>query len=150
VVKEFIHNPYYGAWPFQWIGATSVWEIGAIPNNDYTAWGPLYLVAYQGNGVHSADAYGGNTDVATSDENPTLKTMTFDDLGDGAGRRYSKTWVFPKAVGEIYITNASISSFDITDPKTPFPGLQGTISFKTKDGQTGQFDLAKEFWSLNK
>ena len=149
VVEESKYNPYNDAWPFQWIGATSVWEIGAIPNNDYTAWGPLYLVAYQGNGVHSADAYGGNTDVATSDQNPTLATMTFDDPGDGASVKYSKKWVFPESAGEIYITGASIPNLDVTDPLTPFPGLRGVISFKTRDGQTGQFDLAKEIWSFD-
>ena len=107
-------------------------------------------MAYQGNGFfHAEDAYGGDDDIATTDENPTLKTMTVDDPGDGAGRKYSKTWVFPKPVGEVYITNADIPDFDITDPKTPFPGLRGTISFKTKDGQTGKFDLATETWSFD-
>jgi hypothetical protein len=149
-VKQSIYDPYNGPWPFQWIGATSVWQIGGVPNNNYTAWGPLYLVAYQGNGVHSTDAYGGNKAEAVTDQNPTLATMTFDDPGDGASIKYSKKWVFPEAVGEIYITGASIPSFGITDPTTPFPGLQGTISFKIKDGQTGQFDLAKETWSFDK
>ncbi len=149
VVQELLFNPYNGAWPFQWEGATSVWQIGAIPNSDYTAWGPLYLVAYQGNGVHSSKAYAGNKVEATSNQNPILQTMIFDSPGDGASTRYSKKWVFPQAVGDIYITNANIPTLNITDVKTTFPGLQGIVTFKTKDGQTGKFDLAKETWTFD-
>lgn len=148
VVQELKYDPYNGPWPFQWQGATSVWQIGAVPNNDYTAWGPLYLVAYQGNNVHSSRAYAGDRAEATSNQNPTLQTMIFDSPGDGANAKYSKKWVFPQAVGEIYITNASIPALNIADSKAPFLGLQGTISFQTKDGQTGKFDLAKGTWTF--
>lgn len=148
-LKELKFDPDGGPWPFQWIGATSVWRIGSVANAGYTSWDELYLVAYQGNGVHASDAYDGSRDIATSDANPVLATMVFSSVADVGEANYNKRWTFPKAVSEVYITSVTRPDLNITDASTPFPSLQGTIYFKTKDGQTGKFDMATEVWTFD-
>jgi hypothetical protein len=70
-------------------------------------------------------------------------------LGDGTDAKYYKRWVFSQAANELYITNVIKPNLNITDVNTPFPGLQGVIYFKTNTGQTGNFDLVHEAWTLD-
>jgi len=142
LVIERKFDPYKGAWPFQWQGATSVWQVGGVPNADYTSWSELYLVAYQGNGAHSTRAYAGNNDIAITNENPRLVTMV-------DGPQYNKKWVCPRPVAEIYITKISVPELNIPNAQTPFPGLRGIVYFTTRDGLTGHFDLAQETWTFD-
>lgn len=146
-IRQLKFDPYNGAWPFMWEGATSVWQIHAVPNSDYTSWNLLFIVAYQGNGVRASDAYASNRAEAITTQNPTLTTMVLN--GDRSDAKYSKSWVYPKAVGEVYITNVTIPPLNIPNAQTPFPSLQGTVYFKAKNGQTGSFDLAHETWTFD-
>ncbi len=147
IVTERKFDPYNGAWPFQWQGATSVWQVGGVPNKDYTSWGDLYLVAYQGNGAHSARAYAGGKDIATTNENPSLVTMGGGD--EDSAWKYNKKWLCPRPVAELYITSISVPELNIPNAQTPFPGLRGIVAFTTRDGQKGHFDLAQESWTFD-
>ncbi len=136
-IVELKYDPYKGAPPFAWLGATSVWQVGGVPNADYTSWSELYVLAFQGNGAHSTHGYAGNV---TTDQNPSLVTMA-----DG----YDKKWVCPRPVAEIYITKIMVPELNIPNAQTPFPGLRGIVYFTTRDGQTGHFDLAQETWTFD-
>lgn len=152
VVRELPWDPYKGARPVQWRDATSVWQVGAVPNSDYTSWVPLYVVSRPGsNGqpAQSQQAADSSATATTSNANPTLEIMLLEGLGGSVDAKYNKRWVFPQAAGEIYITSVTRPTLNIPDKGTPFPGLQGVISFKTKGGQTGKFDLAREAWILD-
>lgn len=133
IVSERTFDPYDGARPPQWNTATSVWQVGALPNRNYTSWSAMYIVSRPGNS-------------ATKSTNPTLET---EGLTDGLDPKYNKTWVCPQAVGELHITNVTKPDLNITSANTPFPGLQGVVYFKTKAGQTGKFDLATETWTFD-
>lgn len=133
IIRELPYDPYKGARPPHWRSATSVWQVGALPNRDYTSWSAMYIVSRPGNS-------------ATKSTNPTLET---EGLTDGLDPKYNKQWVCPQAVGEIYITNITKPDLNITDAKTPFPALQGVVYFKTKAGQTGSFNLATETWTFD-
>ncbi len=148
-VTELKFDPYGGAWLFSWIGATSVWRIGSVANADYTSWDELYVVAHQGNGLHASDAYEGDKEIASSNANPVIATMVFSTVADAGEAGYNKRWTFPNPVGELYITSVTRPDWSITNANTPFPSLQGTVYFKTKDGQTGRLDMATGAWTFD-
>ena len=150
VVRELPWDPYKGARPVQWQGATSVWEMGSVPNNDYTSWVGLYVVTRPSSDAQSAQQNGDKSATTnTTNTNPTLETMLLEGLNSALDARYTRKWVFPQAAKELYITGITKPDVNIPNAKTPYPGLQGVISFKTDSGQTGKFDLEHENWILD-
>ncbi|HEY0071770.1 MAG TPA: hypothetical protein VGE04_17540 [Chloroflexia bacterium] len=147
IVRGLKFDPYKGPRPFQWRGTTSVWQVGAVPNRDYTTWVALYIVSWPANTAQSVQPAKGNP--TSADANPILEMQLLEGLGDGTDAKYYKRWVFPQAANELYITNVIKPNLNITDVNTPFPGLQGVIYLKTNTGQTGSFDLAHETWTLD-
>jgi hypothetical protein len=137
IIQERVFDPYKGPRPVEWRGATSVWQAGGIPNDDYTSWAALYIWSRPS----------GTT--APSSLTPTLETELGEPLGGGLDAKYYHKWVYPQAVGKLYITNITIPPLDIPDAQTPFPGLRGTVYFKTEAGQTGSFNLATETWTFD-
>ena len=143
-------DPYTGPPPFQWKGATSVWQMGGVPNSDYTSWVGLYVVTRPSSGAQSAQQDGDKSATTnTTSTNPTLETMLLEGLDGGLDARYTRKWVFPQAAKELYITGITKPDVNIPNAKTPYPGLQGVVSFKTDSGLTGKFDLEHENWILD-
>jgi hypothetical protein len=146
-IHEMKHDPYAGAWPQDWRGATSVWRDGAVPNVGYTEWSELYVIARPGNGAQSTQPPTG--DAATTNTNPTLETSGFSSVSNGTDVNYGKRWICPQAVGAIYITNIVNPELNIPNASTPYPGLQSVVYFKTETGQTGNFNMATEAWTFD-
>ncbi|MDQ5825760.1 MAG: hypothetical protein M3441_16320 [Chloroflexota bacterium] len=133
-VRELKHDPYNGAWPPGWNKATSVWQDGAVPNNRYTAWSALYVLAFPGDGAQTSSS---------------LVTQILDGVGEDSTVSYARRWVCPQAIDAIYITSIVNPKLNITDARTPFPGLQSIVYFKTDTGQTGNFNMATEIWTFD-
>lgn len=147
VVTELKFDPYNGAWPPIWDTTTSVWKDGAVPTSDYTMWDEVFVVSRPGSATQSTPPPAGSS--ATTNTNPTLETEVFGSMGDGTDREYQKRWTCPQAAGAIYITSIINPALNITDAKTPYPGLRSVVYFKTEAGQTGNFDMATETWTFD-
>lgn len=146
VVFERKQDPYNGPGPSGWKGATSTWRDGAVPSADYTSWDELYIIARPGSSAQLLPAIG---DTASTKANPTLETDVAASLGDGTDVKYRKRWGCPQDVGALYITNITNPELNIPDANTPYPGLQSVVYFKTKTGQTGNFNMATETWTFD-
>ncbi|HKP54883.1 MAG TPA: hypothetical protein VJ183_19785 [Chloroflexia bacterium] len=132
------------AGPVQWIGATSLWLAGSVPNADYTSWDGLYVITHAGNGAQYDQR--GAPGYWVNYENPTLSTY----VGNGnASQRalYSYRWVCPRPVGSLTITNIVPGTAPGLGAETSnFPGLNYKVHFITPTGLTGQFDMTTQTW----
>jgi hypothetical protein len=128
-------------------GATSYWQIGSIPNSDYTDWSGAMVATYPGNGA-------GDTYLYTNEGNPILDVFGYDGTDAGAAK-YSPNWTCPKAIGKIDITDIVVKTGATgmgADPPN-FSGLNYIVYF-TNDGAyggtvTGNFDMTTGTWTFD-
>ncbi|MEP6774428.1 MAG: hypothetical protein ABJA50_02435 [Chloroflexota bacterium] len=149
-VGEMKFDPYNGAWPSHWRGVTSAWVDGGVPSTGYIDWSKLYVVARTGY-QNPKDIDPKAEPTRTNGElYPRINTDILDGGGPGMGR-YIKDWTCPQPIGDIVITNITNPPLsNITDPSTPYPGLQSVVYFKAKDSrQTGRFDMTSETWTFD-
>jgi hypothetical protein len=152
VIEAIPFSPEMGAVPFNVSGVTTFWRDGSVPTDDYMGWHELYVLTRPGNGASyivtgmGAGAAGVDGMVITTTTNPTLETMVGFGTSDS---KYQKAWTDPQADGALYITNITNPDYTNINPSIPYPGLQSVVSFTTKSGQTGHFDMSTEKWTFD-
>lgn len=125
--------------------ATDIWLDGFVPNEDYTRWDRIYVVTRPGNGEHVLSCVAGENSETVVQTNPTIQTVVRDTVG--SEKKYVHTWVSPKPVKALYITNiVSSGQTGIDFDGSRFEGLNSIVYFKTATGDSGSFDMTTETW----
>jgi hypothetical protein len=134
--------------PVHWIGATSLWQAGSVPNATYTSWDGLHVITHAGNGAQYPRR--GAPGYWINNENPTLSTYVAN--GDEFQRtRYSLRWTSPRPLGSIYITNivSGGNTLGIGADPPNFVGLNYTVYFNSPMMNiSGSFNMATQVWTF--
>ena len=107
--------------------ASSIWQNGAVSNDDGTEWYKLYVYTMDA----SSDKAAG---LAVADGTALIATLPFD-APDEVEQRYHQTWESPRPIKQLTITGIT-------------GGTHGVVVFTTETG-SGTLDMATGTWTFN-